>query len=452
MYNLLDEDLIYCSKTKEYFKEVLSNYSSGNYRSAVVILYSVAICDLLFKLQELKDMYNDAVANKILIEVEAYRSSASSQSKARWEKELVDQIYRDTKLLSLEEYTNLNHLYDHRNFSAHPALNVNYELISPSRETTISHITNIFSGILIKPPIFISNIIDHMSNDLDEKRELYRGQNLKLQEYLNRKYFERMPISMKKSVFKAFWKFCFRMPDDEVCERNIKINRRVLSILFETCDKEILDFIKNDVFFSVISQNDGCLHQLCYFLAECPSVYVLLSQDTKLQIDSLIEKSNSAKIVSWFLSTSLEIHLKKMIDSESFGDLLRSVIDFVVSKYINAGLSRMIMDYFIEYFARSSNFNYANDRYSNSIQPNLSYMDADNFAHLIRVINANRQIHGRASSYSSNTEIMLVAKKLLAESFRLEDYPKFSFDQTAVFGVKREEGDKISAPSTEEDL
>ena len=50
---------IYFAKTGEYFNEVLSNYANGNYRSAVVMLYSVAICDLLFKLQELADMYND---------------------------------------------------------------------------------------------------------------------------------------------------------------------------------------------------------------------------------------------------------------------------------------------------------------------------------------------------------------------------------------------------------
>ena len=35
-------DEIYFSKTKEYFEEVISSYSIGNYRSATVMLYSVA--------------------------------------------------------------------------------------------------------------------------------------------------------------------------------------------------------------------------------------------------------------------------------------------------------------------------------------------------------------------------------------------------------------------------
>ena len=49
MVYLPDSEDIYFAKTKEYFSEVISNYASGNYRSAVVMLYSVAICDLLFK-------------------------------------------------------------------------------------------------------------------------------------------------------------------------------------------------------------------------------------------------------------------------------------------------------------------------------------------------------------------------------------------------------------------
>ena len=67
-------------KTKEYFKEVISSYSNENYRSAIVMLYSVAICDILFKLEELKDMYNDEVAKEILQNIENSKSSSDNRS------------------------------------------------------------------------------------------------------------------------------------------------------------------------------------------------------------------------------------------------------------------------------------------------------------------------------------------------------------------------------------
>ena len=47
MIYIPEVDDIYFQKTREYFDEVLSSYANGNYRSAVVMLYSVAICDLL---------------------------------------------------------------------------------------------------------------------------------------------------------------------------------------------------------------------------------------------------------------------------------------------------------------------------------------------------------------------------------------------------------------------
>ena len=51
--------LIPNKNTKGYFAEVVSCYNSGNYRSAVVMLWSVAVCDLLFTLNELADRYDD---------------------------------------------------------------------------------------------------------------------------------------------------------------------------------------------------------------------------------------------------------------------------------------------------------------------------------------------------------------------------------------------------------
>jgi hypothetical protein len=60
---------IHYGKTKEYYREVLSSYNNGNYRSAVVMLWSVAVCDVVYKLQSLIDIYDDASAKKILGEI-----------------------------------------------------------------------------------------------------------------------------------------------------------------------------------------------------------------------------------------------------------------------------------------------------------------------------------------------------------------------------------------------
>lgn len=50
------------SKTREYFSEVLSSFYSGNYRSAIVMLYPCVICDLVYKIKEMKEYYKDRVS------------------------------------------------------------------------------------------------------------------------------------------------------------------------------------------------------------------------------------------------------------------------------------------------------------------------------------------------------------------------------------------------------
>ena len=58
---------IYNPKTREYFREVLQSRISANYRSATVMLWTVVVCDLLYKLQELRDLHNDTIATRILL-------------------------------------------------------------------------------------------------------------------------------------------------------------------------------------------------------------------------------------------------------------------------------------------------------------------------------------------------------------------------------------------------
>jgi L-ribulose-5-phosphate 3-epimerase UlaE len=60
---------IHFGKTKVYFTEVLSSYHNCNYRSSVVMLWSVSVCDIIYKLQYLVDLYADSAAKEILDEI-----------------------------------------------------------------------------------------------------------------------------------------------------------------------------------------------------------------------------------------------------------------------------------------------------------------------------------------------------------------------------------------------
>ena len=425
MITLQDEDKIYFSKTREYFREVLSNYYNGNYRSAIVMLYSIAICDLLLKLQELKEIYNDKNATTILDDIDKLRNN-NTGSKSSWEKKLVEKIHKETNLLDCQSFAQLNNLYTARNLSAHPAMNDNYELIIPSPETTIAHITNILRNILIKPPVFTSNVINMLTDDIAEKAQIFAGERAKFVNYLNKKYLDRMPLPMKENIFITFWKFCFRKPDNQNCMNNLTNNRLILEIIAED-NPQILEKIKTEEALKSISNNEYCVMNCCFFVSKFPKIYDFLSDEIKLCIDNLIEKYQKIKIFSWYKNTDKSNHIKRMIEEEIFDVDDFGIMQYVKESYSAEGLADVLCDYCIKAFSKSNSFNQADLRYTMHIKPNLDLFTKEQFIEILNIINSNAQIYNRGASYVSNTEIINAAKKILEKTFDYSRYDNIKF-------------------------
>ncbi|MDQ3061134.1 MAG: hypothetical protein M3R45_16745 [Pseudomonadota bacterium] len=144
-------------RSRDYFREVLSSFVNGNHRSAVVMLWSVVVCDLVYKLHELRDLYQDPVASSILQTIEAKQTS--NPTSPEWEPALLDEINQRTHLLEISEYHHLQGLHKTRHLSAHPVLSATNLLFSPNKETTRALIRNALEATLLKPPIFSKKIV-----------------------------------------------------------------------------------------------------------------------------------------------------------------------------------------------------------------------------------------------------------------------------------------------------
>ena len=425
--NIIEIDNIYNPKTKEYVQEVITSYSIGNYRSAIVMLYSAAVCDILFKLQELKDMYNDTVATEILEEVEKGRNNLDKKSKSRWEWDLIEAIYKKTSLLDDESYNNLEVLYRYRNFSAHPAMNDNFELIAPSQEMTIALIKNTYRDILSKPSIFIKSIVDTLTEDLKTKNEIYRDSYSELKRYLNNKYYDRMTVSMRLSTLKAFWKFCFNMPDDENCMNNLVINRKALLALIEGFEREIVEYIKeNNTCFCVATEQD-CIANLIVFLSECPSIYDVVNEDVKFHIEKQLEKQKELQTISWFRFKSTIDYFKYVKEENSFDTIQsKGLITRAVNFFENCGEIDNLIDCFIFTYGNSGRYDDANDNFAMLIEPFLGKMNEHHFEYLIKVSNENPQIYDRRRSKFANDTIIKYAQYCLPNDFDYSLYPNFN--------------------------
>lgn len=429
MINLSGEEKIYSNRTRQYFKEVMSDYANGNYRSATVMLYSVVICDLLYKLQELRDAYDDKRAEKILQNIKEKQDPKGSKS--RWEREFVEGVYKNTNLLDDLSFAELNHLYDHRNFSAHPALNDNFELISPSRETTIAHINNMLNNIFVKPPIFATNIIDMLTEDLVREKNIYEHNVEALKKYLDKKYFERMPDVMKNKCFRTFWKFCFCLNDDANCKENRTINRHVLEILMYDIP-DIYEVIKTDNFFMNIPYDQDIGIHLVIFVSIFPQLYGIFSDEVKLMMDKILETNEQLVYVSWYKSKDKKEHLRKLYKEKHLGKgkITSDVYRFMREKYVAEGQMESFLELCIYEYSCCTSYDMADRVYNTIISPSLDLFTKEQFIRIFEIINSNNQISDRGQAYNSNGEIVRAAQKYLDSTFDYSAFSNMVFDHS----------------------
>ena len=99
-------------RSKEYFAEVIGCYNGGFYRSAIVMLWSVVVCDLLYKLDVLANSNGDTTARGILDEIEQDRSNNPDSPK--WEEKLLNLVFDRTEIFDRATYLNLQTVQKHR--------------------------------------------------------------------------------------------------------------------------------------------------------------------------------------------------------------------------------------------------------------------------------------------------------------------------------------------------
>ena len=215
---------IHYGKTKDYFQEVLSSYHNGNYRSAVVMLWSVAVCDIVYKLEYLVDLYEDSGAKSILDGIT--KSQNDNPKSPSWEFELIQHTHEHTNLLDHSEYANLVYLQQQRHLSAHPILDSDRQLHTPNKETVRALIRNTLEDLLIKPPFYTKKIIDELLVDIAEAAPALNTRQ-KVKKYLESRYLSKLKPEVELSIYRSLWKLVFKV-EDENCTKNRNIIQRYL--------------------------------------------------------------------------------------------------------------------------------------------------------------------------------------------------------------------------------
>jgi len=415
---------IFDARTKEYFSEVLSCYASGNYRSSVVMLWSVAVCDLLFKLQNLVDLYGDAKAKDILADIGKLQQD--NERSPIWETKLVESVADQTQLLDIAERENLLHLQRQRHLAAHPVVNANFQLHRPNRETARALIRNTLDGVLTKAPILSKQIVGELVTDLEQASGILIDDK-RLKAYLESKYFTRFNPEVEKAVFKALWKFSFRLTDEK-CEKNRAINYSALRLLFARNPTQFTNQIEADRdYFSTIATGGGPIVCLIHFLSRESRLYTLLADHAKATVQHVAEIDVAARCLAWFVAPNLQEHAAKLGDwiaGKEYPQIDSLTWTAIAEISDSPEWSKIVRRLANKYYVSSGGYNSADRRFSEVISPNLKSYELDDLIDLIYGIQGNNQTWGRGRAQADHREV---------RSRALELDPAFNVTQYAVF-------------------
>ena len=417
----------YSRKTEEYFKEVYSSYNNGNYRAAVVTLYSVVIVDIIEKLIILDEVFDDKSANKILEDIK--KQQLRDPKKPDWENVLIEKVKNQTNLIDEIDYFKISSLKTDRNLCAHPVINNDEKLYTPSYETVSSHIRNMIDSVFTKTPLLSKRILGDIVTEISNKKNILE-EDLDLLNFLNAKYFNYMSTPVKVQLFKQLWKFVFvSNGQQEVYNRSL--NYRFLSLLYKNYTGECDKLINSEVdYFNKIGDQRDNIRLLIKFFSDFDNLYLIIRADLKLQINEEIKNDAGAKMVSHFFSNDFITHLSEIkqnienffpdyIQNDAEISAYRRLIDIGFLK----GYRNEVIDFITWRYEKSRNYDDADNIFHNII---LNYIDKYNYNELLDLctrISNNGQAFGRKKAKEDHKTLMsLISKKY-------KNFPFHSYDK-----------------------
>lgn len=394
-------ELIPDTNTKELFKEVLSSYQHGNYRSAVVMLWSVVVADILFKLKFLDDVYRNAKAASILKEIKKRQERAPDNPD--WEKELLKKAYEELKFITLYEKTNLEYLQKQRHASAHPILTDDNLLLAPNKDTTRSLIRNAMEAILLKTALLNSELVDTIVTDLANNKERLSGfDNIKL--YIQQRYFPNISEDGAKKILKALWRFVFNPHNQQEID-NQAINYHALMVFFDKYGDLYEQEIRNNP--SSYLASSEYLELIISFLQSNPKIFAVLDSSLKTLIIGSVSDL-SQYFCCDFLSSNIEEHYKNILSRMDSEDL--SIAETDLKRCFEKAKEKNALKYFfkicIKKYSNSPNFNNADVNYYNYISPFLPDYTLDDVVLLMHDTNCKRQVCNRGRAYWDHKDVL----------------------------------------------
>ncbi len=398
-------------RSREYFEEVARSFANNCYRSSLVMLWTVVVCDLVYKLQILRDMHGDKQAESLLRDIEA--KQASNPTSPDWEIYLLDEVAKRTKLLETGEHIQLQGLQKLRHLSAHPVLTGTDLLFHPTKEAARAHIRTALEAVLLKPPLFSKRIVTALAEDIAVNKPLLISKNT-LKSYLEARYLLNMSSAVEMELFRALWKFCFKLRNADT-DAHRDINLAALAVIYERNPAAIRSAMDGDqAYFSDVGPDAELLIALVHFLAEYHAPFSSLNSAAQILIQGQTNADINLKLKAVFLHPDFPTHLRAL--SAETPDAFDAVKELNWKQLLDdaetEGLLQTACEIGIRNYGKSVTYDDADKRFGRLITPILGRMDATRMVTLLSSIDNNSQTYDRRRAKVDHREIGSAAADL----------------------------------------
>ena len=404
-----DTELIKNSSIRDYFEEVLASYMSEHNRSAIVLLYSTVITDVMQKLKELSEDFGDAKAAAILTKVHAKQTA--NPTDPSWENDVVEDILKQG-IVTTAVAGKIDYLQKQRHLCAHPVLNVDYELEKPSNETVIDFISYMYENLLTRPAPFLGNVVDKMTNALAKYNTSFSNNSEAIEREIVDSYLKRCEKKDFERIYKAYWKFVFQDSSDPTLILYKELNYFTIKVLTKNAHHLCTDIFKSGRIFDTTSTSDGTMFRLTSFFEDFYDLYQYIPGTWKGVVDAFLDRSPNSRLLCWY-RTSPEGHIDYLINNPfiPFSTLItKETYDKFYLFYKQMGSSSKAHEFFIKHLSKASSFESAYTIFCNAVMSHLPLFGQQQYTLLLNTMNDNDQVYHK-SNYNRDNMINTVCSE-----------------------------------------
>lgn len=426
------EDLIekiYEPKSKELFRDIYTSYTQGQYRATIVMLWTVVVCDLVYKLQYLRDVYNDTTAIDILSKIT--EKQTNDKRKSEWENYLVEKVKDRTQLITDIEKESLEYLQKQRNLCAHPIITNENILFKPNKELTRSLMRIALETTLLKSPLLTKKYVDTILEDIEKRADDFFPWDNNFERYCQNRYLNHLNENQILNLFKLLWRLIF-LPHNDREETNSFINFQLFKYIFSKYRQQCINFMQDNIdLYSYDSSNKNTSEHFNSFIIENSGIYTLLSEQTKalFESESRIFPQN---LPYYFISNKSFNDYLNMLN-EDFNNRKETIKNNSIWLAANnlqkqakeLGLKDNVYNLFIQWYAKSLDFNEADTLFNEIIRHNYKDFSIGQITMLIKECSNNNQTYNRARATYDHK---LIVKRFIDLHGNYEDINNTPFE------------------------